>query len=237
MDSNNNVNVNGGLGDPFGDGPNGETSLSPGDAFNTLSVISGGTVEGGGSWLFGGHFHFRITTGVPHVGRSPAPPAASGFVDLPGFNLMRPYPAGTSAYDSLNIDGSVTETVATFSEGVQDATSDLMNAASLLSLPRDALLVGAAMFDAAADATALARSITFDTEHAAAHFADSTLSQTEIETQIRGELQTQFGTTTNTTVMGPFTGRTTFRGTIIEYRGYGFTDGSINVGTYYPPGP
>jgi hypothetical protein len=73
-----------------------------------------------------------------------------------GFNLTRTYFSGTKGLISLNLSGAVTETIPLFSDGIQDATSDLINAFALLNTPRDAVLLATAVtrlgFDGIAEA-------------------------------------------------------------------------------------
>ena len=57
-----------------------------------------------------------------------------------GFDLTRSNIPGTAFHQfELNLNGSVTETTALFSDGIQDATGDWLAIASLINLPRDVL--------------------------------------------------------------------------------------------------
>jgi hypothetical protein len=72
-------------------------------------------------------------------------PVNTSEAKLPGFNLTRSYYPGTKGAFSLNLNGSVTETIPLFSDGIQDATSDFVNALSLLNAPRDLFMLGTAI--------------------------------------------------------------------------------------------
>jgi hypothetical protein len=77
--------------------------------------------------------------------------------------------------------------------------------------------------------------ITFNTEHAAAHFAGTGLDQGAIESAIQQQIESQISVDIPTTVSRDFMGRINFQDQIIEYRGFGLPNGQINVGTYYIP--
>jgi RHS repeat-associated protein len=67
--------------------------------------------------------------------------------------------------------------------------------------------------------------------HGARHLEDTGLSQEEVERAIEDQLN---GTAGRGNEYGPFGGRVIVGGKTIEYRGYGFGNGNVNIGTYYP---
>jgi RHS repeat-associated protein len=67
--------------------------------------------------------------------------------------------------------------------------------------------------------------------HGARHLEGSGLSQEEVERAIEEQVN---GTAGRGNEYGPFGGRVTVGGKEIEYRGYGFGNGNVHIGTYYP---
>lgn len=85
----------------------------------------------------------------------------------------------------------------------------------------------------AAEAAETAYQITFKTSHAARHLKGTGLSAAEVESAIsRAAEQTVKGASS----VGPFWGRVTVQGQVIEFRAYPIGGMRINVGTYYPVG-
>jgi RHS repeat-associated protein len=121
----------------------------------------GGTDSGSGSGpggLFGpalGGNGLGILGGGGDVSSGPDS-GGNNVATVSGFNLTRTYFSGTKGLISLNLSGAVTETIPLFSDGIQDATSDLINAFALLNTPRDAVLLATAVtrlgFDGIAEA-------------------------------------------------------------------------------------
>ncbi len=121
-----------------GGGDASSSSPSPSTSAGELPGIGsiGGDVSSGPDSPRGGDFTPR--TNAPNT-------PSNNVAVVPGFNLTRSYFPGTGGITSLNLNGSVTETIPLFSDGITDATSSLINALSLLNIPRDAFLLGAGL--------------------------------------------------------------------------------------------
>jgi RHS repeat-associated protein len=82
---------------------------------------------------------------------------------------------------------------------------------------------------------------TFGTVHAAPHIAKynaqtgANVSSAEIEAAIRNQVSMQVARVSNTVTGQDFWGRVLVQGTVWTYRGYTLPDGTIHIGTYYPP--
>ena len=83
-------------------------------------------------------------------------------------------------------------------------------------------------------ASKAAPNITFKTGHVAQHLIDLGLTSQKIEPVIEADIK---AATQGATQTGSFWGRVTVDGTAVEYRAFTLSDGTINVGTYYPPKP
>jgi RHS repeat-associated protein len=67
--------------------------------------------------------------------------------------------------------------------------------------------------------------------HGGRHLEGTGLNQEEVERAIEEQVN---GSAGRGNEYGPFGGRVTVGGKTIEYRGYGFGNGKVNIGTYYP---
>jgi hypothetical protein len=67
--------------------------------------------------------------------------------------------------------------------------------------------------------------------HGGRHLEGTGLTEEDVEKAIEDEVN---GTAGRGNESGPFGGRVVVGGKTIEYRGYGFGDGNVNIGTYYP---
>jgi hypothetical protein len=68
--------------------------------------------------------------------------------------------------------------------------------------------------------------------HGARHLASTSLSRTAVEAEIQAQVQTVARSGAR---LGPFWGRVSVDGQIVQYRAYPLPNGVINVGTYYLP--
>ena len=74
--------------------------------------------------------------------------------------------------------------------------------------------------------------ITFKTGHVSQHLKDLGLTAEKVEAAIGAEVKAVAEAAEKT---GEFIGRVTVDGKIVEFRAFTLPDGTINVGTYYPP--
>ena len=79
-----------------------------------------------------------------------------------------------------------------------------------------------------------APNLTFKTGHVTQHRKDLGLPAQKVEAAIAAEVKTA---TQGASQTGSFWGRVTVDGKVVEYRAFTLPDGTINVGTYYPPTP
>ncbi|HEY9825278.1 MAG TPA: hypothetical protein V6D19_07510 [Stenomitos sp.] len=68
--------------------------------------------------------------------------------------------------------------------------------------------------------------------HGARHLVGLNVTQAEVEVAIQNNIALSVNSTSQT---GPFWGRVTVNGQVIEYRAYPIGNNTINVGTYYDP--
>jgi hypothetical protein len=87
---------------------------------------------------------------------------------------------------------------------------------------------------AARGATGALRQVAIKSAHGARHLEGTGLASEAVESAITKHVQEA---TKGISETGSFWGRVTVEGQTIEYRAFTLPDGTINVGTYYPPVP